>query len=336
MCTSLTYEALDGTKFLARTMDFAFVLNGNPTFLPRKYQWINSLDGKTYETEYGIMGTGAKFRNNYMVADGFNEYGLAAAELYFAGEAEYDKEPTEGALNVVSEEFILWLLGNNKTIDEVRQNLDKVHIIESDKGVMGQNQPLHFILTDATGKTFVIEPHGQGLVLEEDPVNVMTNTPDLDWHLINLSNFLGLRPDSFPAKTYGTYTVQPIGVNGLEVMPGSYTAADRFVRTVFARQHTPQAADATEAVNTILHMLDSVTIPKGVKMKENGDPDYTQYQMALDISHRSAYFVPYGNRTVFKVDMTNDLLENQNEPQEFVVEPNQQFVSMNSDRVETE
>ncbi|AKP67330.1 choloylglycine hydrolase family protein [Companilactobacillus ginsenosidimutans] len=334
MCTSLSYEALDGTKFLARTMDFAFVLNGNPTFLPRDYQWINSLDKKTYKNKYGIMGTGAKYRDNYMVADGFNEYGLATAELYFAGEAEYETEPTEGAINVVSEEFILWMLGNNKTIDELRENLKNVHIIQSDKGVMGKNQPLHWVVTDVSGKTYVIEPRaGHRLELEEDPVNVMTNAPEFGWHLKNLSNFLAMKPKSYEAQTFGTYTVEPNGVNGLEVWPGSYTSPDRFVRTVFTRENMPQAANATESVNSIMHMLDGVTIPKGVKVKDNGDSDFTQYQMIMDISHRSCYFIPYGNRTVYKTDMTNDLLENQTEPKEFIVEPEQQFVDLNEEDV---
>ncbi|MFD1472194.1 choloylglycine hydrolase family protein [Companilactobacillus mishanensis] len=329
MCTSLSYEALDGSKFLARTMDFSFVLNGNPTFLPRNYKWINSLDGKTETAKYAIIGTGAKYGNNYMVADGFNEYGLATAELYFANEAVYDQAPVDGAVNVVGEEFILWLLGNNKSIDEVRENIKNVHIVESDKGVMGKNQPLHWILTDATGKTFVIEPRGNGLVLEEDPVNVMTNTPDLDWHITNLSNYLGIQKETFNSKMYGTKEVIPLGFNGLARQPGGYSAVDRFIRTVFNRQNMSQAKDSTEAVNTILHMLDGVTIPYGINTRDGGDPDFTQYQMVMDVTNKAAYFVPYANRTVFKVTMTDELLEKQTEPKEFVVGATQEFSALN-------
>jgi len=329
MCTSLSLGALDGSKFLARTMDFAFELNGRPTFLPENYKWISSFDQAVYTTDYAIMGTGAKYGNNYMVADGFNEYGLSAAELYFSNAAKYDEKPTEGKMNLVAEEFILWALGNNKNIDELRENLKEVRLIDSDAGVMGENQPLHFIFSDATGATYVLEPEGNGLILEEDKVGVMTNTPNYDWHKTNLANYLGAQQMSFKAKNFGDQEVIPLGSNGTFRLPGGYTAVDRFVRTAFNRSKTEQPKDAKQAVNTILHILDSVTIPRGVNLKDNGDPSYTQYQTVLDLTNKVMYFVPYGNRTVYSVKMTEDLIKNQKEPKEFEVALKQEFATLN-------
>lgn len=329
MCTSLSLGALDGSKFLARTMDFAFELNGRPTFLPENYKWISSFDQAVYTTDYAIMGTGAKYGNNYMVADGFNEYGLSAAELYFSNAAKYDEKPTEGKMNLVAEEFILWALGNNKNIDELRENLKEVRLIDSDAGVMGENQPLHFIFSDATGATYVLEPEGNGLILEEDKVGVMTNTPNYDWHKTNLANYLGAQQMSFKAKNFGDQEVIPLGSNGTFRLPGGYTAVDRFVRTAFNRSKTEQPKNAKQAVNTILHILDSVTIPRGVNLKDNGDPSYTQYQTVLDLTNKVMYFVPYGNRTVYSVKMTEDLIKNQKEPKEFEVALKQEFATLN-------
>lgn len=329
MCTSLSLGALDGSKFLARTMDFAFELNGQPIFLPENYKWISSFDQKAYTTDYAIMGTGAKYGNNYMVADGFNEYGLSAAELYFANAAKYDEQPTEGKMNLVAEEFILWALGNNKNIEELRQNLQDVRLIESDAGVMGENQPLHFIFSDATGATYILEPEGNGLVLEEDKVGVMTNTPDYDWHKMNLSNYLGTQTTGFDAKKFGDEEVIPQGSNGTFRLPGGFTAVDRFVRTAFIRNVTETPKDAKQAVNTILHMLDSVTIPRGVNIKEDGKPSYTQYQTVLDLTNKVMYFVPYGNRTVYATKMTDDLIKNQKEPKEFKVALDQAVTALN-------
>lgn len=329
MCTSLSLGALDGSKFLARTMDFAFELNGRPTFLPEEYQWISSYDKKTYTTDYAIMGTGAKYGNNYMVADGFNEYGLSAAELYFSHAAKYETEPTDGEINVVAEEFLLWALGNNKSIAELQENIKQVHLIESDAGVMGQNQPLHFIFSDATGATYILEPEGNGLVLQEDKIGVMTNTPDYNWHKTNLANYLGAQTTNFGAKKFGDQEVIPLGQNGTFRLPGGYTAVDRFVRTAFIRNATETPKDAKQAVNTILHMLDSVTIPRGVNIKENGEASYTQYQTVLDLTNKVMYFVPYGNRTVYATKLTDDLIKNQKEPKEFEVTLNQEFEALN-------
>lgn len=328
MCTSLSLGALDGSKFLARTMDFAFELNGQPTFLPEAYQWISSYDKKTYSTDYAIMGTGAKYGHNYMVADGFNEYGLSAAELYFANAAKYETEPTDGEINLVAEEFILWALGNNKSIEDLKENLKQVHLIESNSGVMGENQPLHFIFSDRTGATYVLEPQGNGLVLQEDKVGVMTNTPDYNWHKTNLANYLGAQTTNFGAKTFGDQEVIPLGQNGTFRLPGGFTAVDRFVRTAFIRNATETPKDSKQAVNTILHMLDSVTIPRGVNMKENGKPSYTQYQTVLDLTNRIMYFVPYGNRNVYAAKMTDELISSQKEPKEFMVPLNQEFTAL--------
>ncbi len=329
MCTSLSFSALDGSKFLARTMDFAFELHGAPTFLPEEYQWTSSFDEKVYTSKYAVMGTGAKFGKNYMIADGFNEYGLSAAELYFSHAAQYDQEPTDGAVNVVAEEFLLWALGNNKSIEDLNDHLKDVRIIESNKGVMGVNQPLHFIFSDATGATYILEPQGNGLILQEDKVGVMTNTPDYNWHKTNLSNYLGAQPHNFAGKTFGDEEVIPLGQNGTFRLPGGYTAVDRFVRTAFIRENVKQPATAQQAVNTILHVLDSVTIPRGVNVKDNDESSYTQYQTVLDLTNRVMYFVPYDNRTIYSVAMTDDLIKNQRETKQFPVAADQQFANLN-------
>lgn len=329
MCTSLSLGALDGSKFLARTMDFAFELNGRPTFLPQEYKWISSYDKKTYTSDYAVMGTGAKYGSNYMVADGFNEYGLSAAELYFSHAAKYETKPTEGEINLVAEEFILWALGNNKSIEDLKENIKQVHLIESNAGVMGQNQPLHFIFSDATGAIYILEPEGNGLVLQEDKVGVLTNTPDYNWHKTNLANYLGAQTTNFGAKKFGDEEVIPLGQNGTFRLPGGYTAVDRFVRTAFIRNASEAPKDNKQAVNTILHMLDSVTIPRGVNIKDNGESSYTQYQTVLDLTNKIMYFVPYGNRKVYATKMTDDLIKNQKEPKEFPISLDQEFEALN-------
>jgi len=78
-----------------------------------------------------------------------------------------------------------------------------------------------------------------------------------------------------------------------------------------------------------LRTLDSVTIPKGVNIKDNGEASYTQYQTVLDMSNKSMYFVPYGNRTVYETKMTDELIKEQHEPKEFTVPLTQEFVDLN-------
>lgn len=330
MCTSITYETADGHHFLARTMDFSFELNGSPLFLPRQFSWSPTLENQPQTNQYAIMGAGAKFGEHYLIADGFNEHGLACAELYFAHEAVYEPAAKPKTTNLVAEELIMWLLGNHRNLDEVAADLAQVCIVDSQKGVMGANQPLHWILTDRTGRTMIIEPRGNGLQLVDDPVGVMTNTPDLDWHLKNLSNYLNLQPEPFSHRQFGAYTAHPFSQGtGTQSLPGSYTPADRFVRAAYSRQAVPQASTAIQGVNTLLHILDNVTIPKGVNIEPSGAFDYTQYQGISDLEHLAYYMVNYDNRQVYQALMTPAMLTEQTSPKIYQIPDNQQFTTLN-------
>ena len=46
MCTSFTLTA-HGQTFFARTMDFAFLLDGEPIVMPRGYQWSLQLGDRS-------------------------------------------------------------------------------------------------------------------------------------------------------------------------------------------------------------------------------------------------------------------------------------------------
>ncbi|MFQ7654661.1 MAG: linear amide C-N hydrolase [Enterococcus gallinarum] len=86
MCTSFTLTA-HGQTFFARTMDFAFLLDGEPIVMPRGYQWSLQLGGQVTNT-YGFVGTGKQLEE-FLFIDGVNEKGLTIAELYFSNEAVY-------------------------------------------------------------------------------------------------------------------------------------------------------------------------------------------------------------------------------------------------------
>jgi Penicillin V acylase and related amidases len=179
------------------------------------------------------------------------------------------------------------------------------------------------------GATYIMEPEGDGLKLIEDKVGVMTNTPDYEWHKTNLANYLGAQTTNFGTQMFGEEEVIPLGQNGTFRLPGGYTAPDRFIRTAFMRQHAQKPKDSASAVNAIQHILDSVRIPKGINLKDSGASSYTQYEAIFDVTNRSMYFVPYGNRKVYKVNMTDELIESQTTPKEFEIVNEQEFESLN-------
>lgn len=318
MCTSFTLTT-DTMNYLARTMDFTFPLEGRPVVIPRNYQYQTQLK-ETLSFPYGFVGTGRNL-GQYLFADGVNEKGLVVAELYFPEEADYLTQKSGEKLALAPHELIMWILGNIATIAELEKRIHEVEVITLPNELLGIVLPLHFILTDTTGRTVVIETHDQRLTMKETPANVMTNSPRLEWQLTNLKNYLFLQPNNYPNKKFGDLPVQRFGQgSGTYGLPGGYTSPERFVRTAYLREYIKTPNDASEALAAVFHILNNVTIPRGVNQKEEGADDYTQYRAAFDAINKKYYFNPYHTPTVYSVELTQDLLD-KTEPTEFAISP---------------
>ncbi|MBQ0140009.1 MAG: choloylglycine hydrolase family protein [Kurthia sp.] len=309
MCTSISIETADGKHLLARTMDFSFPLEPNPIYIPRNYQWNSSVEGIEFQHIYGFIGAGRKLDETYFVADAVNEKGLAMAELYLPGEVVYAQEGSDQRINLAPHEFILWVLGNFGSISEVEQALGDVRLVEKEAPVLNFVTPLHWILTDDTGKCVVIEPTEDRLKMKENPVGVMTNTPLLEWHIANLNNYLHVRPKQFEAVSFGNYQAHAFSQGtGTAGLPGGFSPPDRFVRAAFFKEHIQPAANEEEGVMNAHHILNTVRIPKGVVVTSEGALDYSQYVGVLCNESRSYYFSSYTQYQISQLSLTAELL----------------------------
>lgn len=328
MCTSLTYQTTTGDQFLARTMDFAFELGGRPVAIPRHHHFNSATNAAGFDAPYSFVGTGRDL-NGYVFVDGVNEHGVSAAALYFAGMAHYADAPVDGKVNLASHEVLMWILGNVKSTAELGDRLAELNITEAAAPLLNIVVPLHWIISDRTGATYVLEQEADGIHYMKNPVGVMTNTPDFNWHLKNLSNYVQLQPTPHPDRQYGDLDVSAFGPgSGALGMPGDYTSVSRFVRTVFMRQHTEAVDTDAAAVNALSHMLNSVEIPKGVKIKADGSADYTQYRAYMSMNEPAFYIQPYADQTITRVALTTELMTAA-QPTEFPLKNVQQFESVN-------
>lgn len=153
MCTSFTLQAENQENFLARTMDFAFQLNGVPIVIPKRYTWQTQL-GVSESTRFGIIGTG-RCTEECILVDGMNENGLSVAELYFSNEAKYSEALEKDKINLAPHEFILWILGNVASVDELKTKIEQIHLIHAEISLLSAVVPLHYIVTDRTGACVV-------------------------------------------------------------------------------------------------------------------------------------------------------------------------------------
>lgn len=315
MCTSLTYENSQGDHFLARTMDFAFELGGQPVFMPRN-QKIQG-DAGAFTTKYGFIGAGRNL-GHYMFVDGVNEFGLGVAALYFPQYAQYQKTAPADKLGLAPHDVTAWVLGNAKSVADLRELVQHIQILDVPVALLGLTTPLHFIFSDSTGDTAVLEATSEELRLIDDPVGVMTNAPQLSWHLQNLSTYGTMQAEERPLHDYMGFSLKTQGPGtGALGLPGDYTSPSRFVRTVYNKHYSVPVSGTPATLNLLQHLLDGVTIPKGVKLKADGKSDYTQYRGYANLDERTYFMEPYDNLELQGIHLTDEMLNDWDTPVEY-------------------
>lgn len=327
MCTSLTLTTTNQINTLARTMDFAFLLEPELVFIPRNYPLVSDVDATARSVKYAMMGIGRNL-GTYIFADGLNEAGLACASLYFPGYAKYSDAVIPDQTNLAPHEVVGWLLTNFSTIIEVKEAIARLNIISVPIKLLNILTPLHWIVTDKTGNTIVIEPMKDGIVIHDNPLGVMTNSPDLNWHLTNVRNYIGVTPNKTGTIQLNGMTFSPFGGgSGTIGLPGDYTPPSRFIRAIFGRESINPLENEDECIKAAFHILSSVDIPKGSVITDEGI-DYTQYTACMVCNTGTYYITTYDNNQIIRACLFNEDFEAK-EPKVWDILVKQQYNQLN-------
>ena len=314
-CTSLIFKAEDGTRIYARTMEWgASDLKSEMVLVPRAMSFSSALGaGKTgaaWTNQYGFVGVNAA--GLAYATDGMNEAGLTVGALFFPGFAKYQELKADEQVTTVSNvDLVNYILGNFKTVDEVRQAMPKIRVVRNAdiEKEFGTPLPLHHIVSDATGASIVIEYMDGQLSVTDNKVGAMTNSPGYDWHLLNLRNYANLTPQAAAPRAIDGVSLAPFGAgSGMLGLPGDFTPPSRFVRAVAFVNTMIPAKNAAEAVNAASVMLNNFDIPKGL-VREGASPEdfhlgYTQWSVIADMSHRVYYYWTMYDRRMRAVDLS--------------------------------
>jgi choloylglycine hydrolase len=175
--------------------------------------------------------------------------------------------------------------------------------------------PLHLAIHDRLGNHLVIEFIKGEMKVYDNPNTVLTNYPPLDWHLINLQNYIGLTAlNSQAVQLKGMDLTGPGQGTGLFGIPGDWTPPSRFVRMTTLLHFAKQANNQMEGVNLAEHLLNAVDIPKGEIIARDGEEDYTQWIVIKDLTNKLFYFRTYDNLCLKMIDLKK-LNFNPNAPQ---------------------
>lgn len=319
-CTDFRLVAADGSVLITRSMEFAIDMKSNLMTSPRgrefKTTTPNQKEGLSWKSKYGYlfldgMGLGVPL-------EGMNEHGLAYEALLFPGEAEYQTIPENKEKRAISYvNFGDWILGNFKTVDEVREALQHVYVYEQTLPQLNNAVfPIHFSIYEASGKGIVVEYVKGELHIYDNHIGVMTNSPTYDWHITNLRNYVNLTPVSPKPIVDNGVTFSATGQGaGMLGLPGDISPPSRFVKMAVMSKTVNTPADALAALNTAQHMINNVDIPLGfvreAQKEGTATNELTQWVVFKDLTHKILYYRTYDDLTLHAVDMNKlDFSEN--------------------------
>ncbi len=311
-CTGIMLKTADGSIVHGRTVEFGIFIESQVVMVPRGYAFTGETPlgpGKQWKAKYAAVGAIAF--DNLAIMDGMNEKGLAVGAFYFPTFAEYTPTTPENRGSSMSmSDFPNWLLTRFASVAEVRRAVELGEAIVAPtilKGWPPEPQPFHYVVYDRTGASVAIEPIKGKLVVTDNPLGVMTNSPTFDWHMTNLRNFIALNPRNVPAVTIDKTTFRPLGQgSGMLGLPGDFSPPSRFVRAaVFSATAIPEK-DAAHGVLQVFHILNNFDIPVGVAREVHDGvihSDYTMLTVARDPQALKFYWKSYDDQSIHVVDM---------------------------------
>jgi len=268
MCTAISQNG-----YFGRTLDLEGSRGEEAVIMPRRFpvRFLREVDMAQHPAVIGcaLVNDGVP-----LWFDAVNEYGLAAACLNFPEYATY-LEPKADKINLASFELIPFVLSKCRNLREAEELLKHCNITPDSVSPALPATPLHWMIADREG-CIAVEPTAGGLIMYNNPLGVLTNSPPFPVHRDNAM----LHPKLTPSSASG--------------LPGDWSSESRFLRALFAKKYT-----AVGGVNDFFHMMDSVSVPLGC-----GKKDWrTVYTSCADLDRGDYYFTTYENREIKKISL---------------------------------
>lgn len=279
-CTRTLFSGAEDTVMTGRTMDWMEDMQTDLWAFPRGMTRDGAAgpESPKWISKYGSVVASAY---NMASADGMNEKGLVANLLYLA-EANYgepgDKPPMSIAL------WAQYVLDNYATVAETVDGLrtEPFRII-APKLPNGSAASLHLSVSDPSGDSAIFEYlDGKLVVHHGTQYTVMTNSPSYDKQLAL---------DAYWKN-----------IGGLKFLPGTNSAADRFVRASFLLSAIPIKTDpnfisavpgntfANQAAAEVLSLMRAVSVPLGISTPGEPNIASTLWRTVSDQKNKVYFF----------------------------------------------
>lgn len=288
-CTCFTWETKDNRHLLGRTYDQCGNLQGNSiAVVPRNYPLRLEIDENSQQyvrSRYAFAGMAIMGLESPVMVDGINEAGVMGGLLNYPGYAAYDQVRDSAHMNIHPAFLTGYLLSQCANVEEAASLVLSLNL--TSERIFGHEIQIHYIFSDKTGETIIIEPDAGGLQIHRNTIGVMTNSPGYQWQRTNLcnyasvSNVLDSSHDFMDLQMQGTR----ISSGGGFGMPGDYSSPSRFVRIAVMKRYAVQGENEIDGVSRMFHQFCAVNIPEGIVMRpEDDETDEPSYDQTLCIS----------------------------------------------------
>lgn len=333
MCTEFILPQSTPKRVSGRSMDFGadlpWIAAGIPANTPLKafahvpehLPVINN--AYAWKTRYDMVGISGginifkveDFRDK--MVDGLNSEGLSGAALWLPT-SNYPKpsDTPKNAKLISALDIVSWVLSSYKTLKELEKDLKKIQEgkpIESGEllgfwdpfdihltHLIHKNYaPLHFQFHDKEGNSLVMEfRNGKMELTNNTDLGVMTNYPFIDWHRINMENYLSVSNlDVDTGKVVDMKLTANGHGNGTMALSTSPTPPSRFVRTaklisfgmpwlnsLTGKEDEKAHAFAFNVLGnvTVVRLMSIDKISEEVSFEQKDNADYTQWVLVRD------------------------------------------------------
>ncbi|WP_281744680.1 linear amide C-N hydrolase [Polynucleobacter yangtzensis] len=310
-CTAVNTMAKDGTVVAGRNMDWAFDMKWTLMVMPKGSQVLLSapakmgLPAENLSSKHAFIGvTPAILKGGNAFLEGQNSAGLGMSGNFLPGFTQYQSVTPQDKNYVSIVNLGAFTLGMFSTVKELKQELPKYKVWFDPSEVSGiPTAPwLHFVFTDRSGESIIVEFVKGEMVIYDNIANTLTNAPTYDWHLNNARNYLALSGTAPKPLTIKGKSINELGSEGAGMigMPGDYTTPGRFIRASYLLQMAGQVKTGQEANQLIGHVLNNVDVPLGTSISTEGKAtvsDNTQWVTIKDLTNNKLKIANYLNRT---------------------------------------
>ena len=306
MCTAITYKTQD--TYFGRNLDLELSYGEEVVITPRNHP-LTFRHLAPLTTHFAIIGMATVAPSDGqpypLYYDAINEHGLGIAGLNFPGNAVYHPV-TDGRDNLAQFELIPWLLGQCRTVTDVKSHLTNLNLADTPFSDQFPPAELHWLIADADS-AIVVESVADGLKIYDNPIGVLTNNPPFPIQSFRLHDYLSLSATEPINQFAPALDLQPychgLGAHGL---PGDLSSGSRFVKAAFTRLNSVSAPDELSSVSQFFHILHSVDQPRGSsRFGTPDDPKYeiTIYSSCCNLRTGVYYYTCYDNHQITAVDL---------------------------------